>query len=62
MQTRFALFAETDIVFAFLYYYVLHSSKKCSIFAVAFGKVVALMLHGGIKEKESNKSGIAANQ
>lgn len=62
MQTRFALFAETDIVFAFLYYYVLHSSEKCSIFAVAFGKVVAQMLRGGIKEKESNKSGIVANQ
>ena len=50
------------MVFAFLYYYVLHSSKNCRIFAVAFGKVVAQMLRGGIKEKESNKSGIAANQ
>ena len=48
MQTRFALFAETDIVFAILYYYVLHSSKKCCIFALAFVKAIAQMLRGGI--------------
>ena len=33
LLTLFALFLEINCCFAFLYYYVLHSSEKCRIFA-----------------------------